>query len=156
VRRTLILGLGNPVVSDDGVGVHVVERLRAGTLPPGVELEEAGASGLAILDLVVGYDRLVVVDAIDVGRPAGTVLELDAADLERLSARHMVSPHDADLLTTLRLGRELGLELPTEVACVAVQVADLETLAEECTPAVAAAIPAACAAALRLAAAGPE
>lgn len=150
---TLILGLGNPLLSDDGAGVRVAERLRADGLPPGVEVVEAGTSGLAILDLVVGYDRLVVVDAIDAGRPPGTVLELDRDELERLASHHAVSPHDADLLTTLRLGRELGLRVPVEVWCVAVQVEDVVTLAERCTPAVEAALPRAAAAALRLAAA---
>jgi hydrogenase maturation protease len=151
VARTLILGLGNPLLTDDGVGVHVVERLRAQGLPPGVEVEDGGTGGLLILDLVAGFDRLVVVDAIDVGEPPGTLLELDREDLERLACYHTVSPHDADLLTALRLGRELGLALPTELFCVAVQVADITTLAEECTPAVRAAIPGACTAALRLA-----
>jgi len=149
--RTLILGLGNPLVSDDGVGVRVVEHLRGQRLPPGVDVEDAGTAGLAILDLAAGYDRLVVVDAIDAGSPPGTVLELDRSDLERLGGRHLVSPHDADLLTTLRLGHELGLPMPAEIACVAVQVADVVTLSEQCTPAVEAAIPAAAAFALRLA-----
>jgi hydrogenase maturation protease len=139
------------LVSDDGVGVRVVERLRGQSLPPGVELEEAGTAGLAILDLAVGYDRLVVVDAIDASLEPGTVLELDRTDLERMTGRHLVSPHDADLLTTLELGAELGLPMPQDVHCVAVQVADLTTLVERCTPKVEAAIPAAAAAALRLA-----
>jgi hydrogenase maturation protease len=149
--RALILGLGNPLVGDDGVGVRVVEHLRGGELPPGVELEEAGTAGLAILDLVVGCDRLVVVDAIDAGLEPGTLLELDRTALERMSCRHLVSPHDADLLTTLRLGHELGLPMPAEVHCVAVQAANLVTLGQGCTPKVEAAIPAAAAAALRLA-----
>lgn len=149
--RTLILGLGNPLVGDDGVGVRVVEHLRSVMLPPGVELEEAGTAGLAILDLVVGCDRLVVVDAIDASLEPGTLLELDRPALERLGGRHLVSPHDADLLTTLKLGHELGLAMPAEITCVAIQVADLVTLGEGCTPKVEAAIPAAAAAALRLA-----
>jgi len=149
--RALILGLGNPLVSDDGVGVRVVEHLRGQPLPPGVDLEEAGTAGLAILDLAVGYDRLVVVDAVDADLEPGTVLELDRADLERMTGRHLVSPHDADLLTALQLGRGLGLPMPEEVHCVAVQVADLTTLVERCTPRVEAAIPAAAEAALRLA-----
>lgn len=148
---TLILGLGNILVSDDGVGVRVVEHLRRRSLPPGVELEEAGTAGLAILDLVAGHGRLVAVDAIDVGLEPGTVLELDRAGLERLGGRHLVSPHDADLLTTLRLGEELALPMPREIHCVAVQVADIETLSERCTPKVEAAIPRAAEAALRLA-----
>jgi hydrogenase maturation protease len=149
--RILILGLGNPLISDDGVGVWVVEHLRRQVLPPGVELQEAGTAGLAILDLVVGHDRLVVVDAIDASLEPGTVLELDRSDLEQLGGRHLTSPHDADLLTTLKLGHELGLPMPAEIACVAVQVADIVTLAERCTPKVEAAIPRAAAAALRLA-----
>jgi len=149
--RTLILGLGNPVRSDDGVGIHVVDRLREAGPPEGVRLEAAGAAGLAMLDLVAGYERLVVVDAIDAGLEPGTVLELSMEDLERLTPLHAASSHEADLATTLELGRRLGLPMPAEVAIVAVQAADIVTFAEQCTPEVYAAIDEACALALRVA-----
>lgn len=139
-RRTLVLGLGNSVRSDDGVGLAVVERLRSEPLPSGVALESAGTCGLGILDLVVGFERLVLVDAIDIGRPPGTVLELELDDLQRTMPLHCASSHDADLDAALAAGRRLGLDLPEEVIIVAVQVADTVTLAERLTPAVAAAV----------------
>jgi hydrogenase maturation protease len=142
--RTLVLGIGNPVRTDDGVGVHVTLRLGQRPLPPDVDVAEAGACGLSILDLVTGYRRLILVDAIDVGRAPGTVIDLTLDDLEANAPLHLANPHDTDLVTALSTGRRLGLELPGEIRIVAVQIEDAQTLSESCTPRVAEAIGEAC------------
>jgi hydrogenase maturation protease len=138
------------VRSDDGVGIHVVARLADADLPPHVDTEAAGTCGLGVLDLIVGYDRLIIVDAIDLDEPPGTVLELDLDDLSRTATLHAASPHDTDLLTALDTGRRLGLVLPRRIRIVAVQIQDTTTLSEECTPAVQGAIENACGIVLRL------
>jgi hydrogenase maturation protease len=149
--RRLILGLGNPVRSDDAVGLEVVERLRAAPLPDHLDLADAGTCGLGLLDLITGYNRLVIVDAIDAGEQPGTVLTLELSDLDRMVPRHAASTHDANLSTALEAGRQLGLDLPSEIRIVAVQIADVGTFSEELTPAVAAAVDEACRLALDLA-----
>jgi hydrogenase maturation protease len=151
VTRTLILGVGNTVRSDDGVGVHIASQIaRAGT-PDNVDVAHAGTSGLGMLDLIAGYDRLIVVDAIDCGRPPGTILELGLDDLGESTTLNAVNPHQSDLATILETGRRLGLEIPEEVRFVAVQIEDAYTFAETCTPRVAAAVDSACGVAIRLA-----
>ena len=148
--KSLIVGLGNPVLCDDGVGIHVVRRLREMELPDGVEVVEAGTAGLALLDLISGYDRLIVVDAIDAGLPAGTVKELTLDDLASAAPLHLSSSHDANLVAVCELGRTLGLPIPLDVRIVAIQIADAQTFSEACTPEVAKAIGPACEAAVAL------
>ncbi len=142
---TVVVGVGSTILADDGVGVRVVEALRAGGLPRGVDAVEVGTAGLGLLDLVAGYERLIVVDAMVTGAAPGTVVVLRGHDVAR--AHHLRSTHDADLPTTLALGRELGgREMPGEVTVVGVEAADLTRFSEQLTPPVAAAVPAAAAA----------
>ena len=152
MTRTLILGVGNTVRSDDGVGVHVARGIAHAGAPDDVDVAFAGTSGLGILDMVVGYDRLVIVDAIDCGQPPGTILELALEDLETSSTLNAVNPHQGDLAMILETGRRVGLEISRDVRIVAIQIQDAVTLSERCTPAVEAAIGPACDLATRVAA----
>jgi hydrogenase maturation protease len=146
-----VLGLCNDLRCDDGVGLQVVRCLQAQGLPEGIAAEEAGTAGLGLLDLICGYQRLVIVDAIDAGAEPGTIIELGLDDLATLMPLHTTSTHDANLGAVLALGRRLDLDLPTEIRIVAIQVADTLTLSEHCTPAVQQAIDAACLTVMRAA-----
>ena len=64
MKKTLVLGLGNPILTDDGVGIHVVRALASHPLPPGVVLAEASLGGLRLLETILGYKQIVLVDAI--------------------------------------------------------------------------------------------
>lgn len=149
--RILILGLGNPVRSDDGVGFHVVQQLLEAGLSEGIDAEVAGTAGLGLLELIAGYQRLVIVDAIDAGEPPGTVLKLSPKDLSGFTPLHAASSHDVDLATMFELGSRLGQAMPEEVRIVAVQTADITTFSEQCTPRVRAALDRACQACLEAA-----
>ena len=140
--KTLILGLGNPILTDDGVGIHVVHAVAAHARQAGLVFAEASVGGLRLLDTLTGYERVILVDAIQTpdGRP-GEVYLLHPNDLR--TSLHSGSTHDMSLPGALALGRQLGLVLPTDeaLAIVAVEVEDVLTFGELCTPAVAAAIP---------------
>ena len=142
MKKTLILGLGNPILTDDGVGIHVVRALAAGNLPPGVTCAEASVGGLRLLSVIAGYERVILVDAIQTpqGQP-GDIYRLHLHDLK--APRHVGSTHDLSLTGALSLGRSLGMTLPGDpaITIIAVQVEDVLTLGEECTSAVTAAIP---------------
>lgn len=146
----LLLGLGNTLLSDDAVGIHVVRYIAAGGAVPGIDIKEAEVAGFALLDLLEGYERAVVVDAVRIrdARP-GEVLILDGIGLE--PSLHLVAGHQIDLPSALELGRQLGRPVPSSVTIVGVQVVDDRTCSESCTPAVKAAIPEAARIALRLA-----
>ena len=139
--KTLVLGLGNPILTDDGVGIHVVRALADQLDQPGVEVAEASLGGLRLLDMAVGYDRLILVDAIQDGGRPGQIYRLRPDDLR--PSLHAASSHDLSLAAALELGRRLGWTLPDDeaITIVAVEVQDVMTFEEVCTPQVQAAIP---------------
>jgi hydrogenase maturation protease len=141
VLKTLVLGLGNPILTDDGVGIHVVRSLAGRLNRPDVEVAEASLGGLRLLDVVTGYNWLILVDAIQAGGQVGQVYRLGPNDLQ--SSLHAASSHDLSLSAALELGRRLGLVLPEDeaITILAVEVEDVLTFGEVCTPQVQAAIP---------------
>jgi len=138
--KTVVLGLGNPILSDDGVGIRIARRLEDRVDQREVTVVEASLAGLSILDLLAGYDRAIIVDAIQtVGGRVGQVYRLSPDVLD--TTRHAASPHDIDVGTALELGSRLGLALPKEMVIFGVEVADVGTFSEECTAEVREAIP---------------
>jgi len=126
--KTLVLGLGNDLLSDDGIGIVVTRALRE-RLPAdesGVSVVESALSGLALLDLFFGYDRVVLVDGIHTGRrPPGSIIELTPDDLRSVVAP---SPHYAGLPELLAVARNLGLPFPPDVRILAVETQDPWTI----------------------------
>jgi len=140
--KTRLLGLGNPMLSDDGVAIHIVRALAQDPRCAGADVAEASVGGLRLLDLIIGYDRVVLVDAIQTrGGQAGEIYRLRVADLTE--TLHSGSSHDLSLTGALWLGRSLNMRLPPDdgIHIVAVEAADVRTFAEACTRPVAAAIP---------------
>jgi len=81
-KGTLILGVGNLLLSDEGVGVHVARRLQAGPLPEEVEVLDGGTGGFELMDVVRGKERLVVVDCLAAPEPPGTIVRATPDELE--------------------------------------------------------------------------
>ncbi len=141
--KTLIIGLGNPIVTDDSVGLRVAaEVARRLADRPDVEVTEDYWGGLRLMERMVGYRRAIVIDAIQTGSPPGTIHRLTP---EAIPTQRSASAHDVNLPTALEFGRQAGLTLPAnrDILLVAVEADDVITFGEQCTPAVEAAIPAA-------------
>lgn len=138
--KVLVLGVGNPILSDDGVGIHVARELMRRKLP-GIDVEELAASGLELLDVVRGYDKVIIVDAIQtIGGKPGEVHILEEKDFEK--SIHGSSPHGINIATALALGRKLvPKEMPKEVVFFAIEAEDLVNVTERLTPKVAKALP---------------
>lgn len=137
--KTLVLGLGNPILRDDGVGWRVVDAARREIVDERVEFDCVALGGLALMERLIGYDRAVLVDAIQTERgAAGTVYALTLDDLPTL---HADAVHDASLKEALELGRRLGARLPAGIAIVAVEAGDVFDFGEQLSPAVEAAVP---------------
>lgn len=109
---TLIVGLGNPLRGDDGVGCRLVTELAGRDLPPEVEVLDGGMAGLGLLDIMAGWERVVVVDAADVGQEPGTYVRFTPADARLVPASDHFSLHHAGLGEVLALARALGRSLP--------------------------------------------
>lgn len=147
--KTLVVGLGNPILGDDGVGWTVaaeVERLLPSLLGEGpgmrVEVDCVALGGLSLMERMVGYDRAIVIDAIGSGQHAlGEVYHFDLDDLYDPSAGHTTAVHDVSLMTALKMGRSMGAELPKQITVVAVESPYTYDFTEELTPPVEAAVP---------------
>jgi hydrogenase maturation protease len=143
---TLVIGLGNPILTDDGVGVlvaHAVEQDIAAGHAGNVEVVEASVGGLRLMEMMAGYDRVILVDALfGDGSPPGTVQRLALKDLAAMTpTQHLASAHDATLETALEAGRRMGLALPEDVVVFAVAVQNIVDFGDQPTPAVRAAVP---------------
>jgi hydrogenase maturation protease len=135
VTSTLVLGMGNPILSDDGVGLTVARRLRATPMPDGVDIGESEVGGLRLLELVRGRSRVIIVDAIRSGRSAGEIVRYSGDDFR--GGHRYGSAHSIHLGTALELGRQLGYPMPDEVVVYAIEAVDIETFGEDLSPPVA-------------------
>ncbi len=138
--KTLILGIGNTILTDDGVGCKVARRLEKRLRGRSdITVKETSLSGLSLLEEMAGYERLIIVDAIQTksGKP-GDIYKLAPEDFK---VGHMAIIHDLGLFSALDLGRKLGMDMPREVVIFAIEAKDMETFSEECTPEVEKAIP---------------
>jgi hydrogenase maturation protease len=138
--RTLILGLGNPILGDDSAGLKVAEIVRQRLpLNPSIEVSEDYAGGLRLMEQLIGYDRAIIVDAICTGtHPPGTVLWLDSDDIP---TQHTASTHDINLPTALRLAATMNLKMPERVRIIAIEAENVLDFSEQCSPAVTLALP---------------
>jgi len=135
--RTLVLGMGNPILSDDGFGLAVADRLRALPLPDQVQVVESEVAGLRLLELMRGFDKVIIVDALKSGRTPGDIVRYEGKDFR--GGHRYASAHSIGLTSVLELGEELGYEMPVEVVAFAVEAEDVETFGERLSPPVAAA-----------------
>jgi len=158
--KTIVIGLGNPLLGDDGVGWRVAEEVRRllmadfGLLIEGdkseianqkstIEIDYFSLGGLSLMERLVGYDRAIIVDAVSTDRPPGTVSHFRLGDLPDFSTGHTSAAHDTSLQNALCVGRTLGAHLPDEVIVVGVEARRVYDFSETLTPPVAEAIPAA-------------
>jgi len=136
--KTLILGVGNSILTDDGVGIEIAHKLKEEN--PELEVIETSEAGIALLELIAGYDRLIIIDSIrtEKGKPG----ELYKLGLEALKpAAKLSSSHGIDIATAYEIGQRLGYRMPEHVSIYAVEIRDNTTFGGECTGEVEARIP---------------
>ena len=137
--RTVVIGLGSPIMSDDAVGLEISASIERMGLEDVDTLQEA-VGGLDIIPMMKGYRNAIIVDAIQTGSyEPGTVLIFEPESFDCTIAD--VPAHDVNLATAIKIGRELdNSTMPETIRFVAVEVEDLRTVAEEMTPKVKAAV----------------
>ena len=134
--KNLVLGLGNPILRDDGFGPEVARRLERRAHGKAAVVETS-LSGVNLLDLLVGYDKVVIVDSLTLGGKPGTLYKLSPGDLPCFRSS---SSHTMGLVELLELGEKMRARMPEKVVILGVEPADITTLREGCTPSVKAAI----------------
>ena len=140
-RKTVVVGVGNPILSDDVVGLAVARLVHERVAGEhDVELTEAAVGGFELVEMLVGYDRAVIIDAIQTeGGCAGDCHLVDLKGLAPTDPPAMT--HQIGLVEGLELARRLGMKIPTYLRVYAVEVADPYTFGTEMTEQVKAAVP---------------
>jgi hydrogenase maturation protease len=124
-KEALVIGLGNPIMADDGLGIAALVRLREGwTLPESVRLVDGGTWGMNLLPLVEEASELLLLDAIDRGGPVGELVVLEREQVPRFLGLKL-SPHQIDLREVLALA-ELRGGLPAKLVAMGLQPARVE------------------------------
>lgn len=141
--KILVVGLGNPILGDDGVGWQIASLLQqTHSIPSNVTIEYLAIGGFSLMEALVGYDRAILVDAIVTRQaPIGSVKHCKLEELTNPYLGHMGSAHDTTLQNALEIGRSLGAHLPTEISVVAIEAQKVFEFSSDLSPAVAAAIP---------------
>jgi hydrogenase maturation protease len=145
--KTLVVGLGNPILTDDGVGVKVayeIQRVLTAQDQEQITVTEASVGGLRLMEMMIGYERAIIIDAL-IGRNEdrpGTMYRMTLDDLRDISpTQHSACAHDTSLVTALDMGKKIGLSLPKEIIIFAVEVENVIDFSEQPTTAVSEAIP---------------
>lgn len=147
-EKILVIGLGNPILGDDGVGWvvarEVEERIR--TEGGNVEVDYLSLGGLSLMERLIGYEMVILIDSLTTGKhPQGEVIIFTLEDLVDLTSGHTTAAHDTSLKTALVTGRQLGVALPEDkdIHVVAIESRHVYEIQEGLTPAIAAAVPSA-------------
>ena len=142
--KTIVVGLGNPLLGDDGVGWRVAEEVKQQLGDhSAVTVECYSLSGLSLMEQLIGFDRVILIDSLNTGRhEQGEVVTFTLDSLEDLTYGHSASAHDASLKTALGVGRSMGERLPADrdVHVVAIEAQHVYEFKEELSPAVAASV----------------
>lgn len=168
MMKTLIIGLGNPILGDDGVGWRVAEQVSAclAKLDPGeqseiqakdllvspsqVEVTCLSVGGLRLMEHMLGFERVILIDALNTGGTPGAVYCFPLAELPNRALGHLSSSHDTTLQNALSVGRTLGVSLPDQIAIVGIEAEFVYDFNEALSPLIARAVPQATRLVLRL------
>ena len=120
-NRILIHGIGNEILTDDGIGPNLVKRLKDNLIKKNIDFETAFVGGLELLEYIQGYHTVIFIDAIRTkdGIP-GTVYQLSPENFN--TTIHLSSIHDVSFLTSIALGKKLGLDMPQFIYIIAVEI----------------------------------
>ena len=145
--KTLVLGLGNDLYGDDGVGLHVIRQILSNPemqkdlagCSQEVDFLECSLSGLALLDVIIGYDRLIIIDTIKRSDPIpGKVTVMKESDLRSIPGP---SPHYVSVPQAIEIGRHVGEKVPSQIDIIAVEAKNLYHLGEGLTAEMTEALP---------------
>jgi len=119
--KTIILGVGNQILGDDGVGVHVANELQKHIQDPNITIDEAITGGMNLLDLLLGYDKAIIIDAVK--SETGENGEVKRIPLNDFSTMHSCNPHDVSLTEAIEMAKKLGeAKIPKEIIVIGIMM----------------------------------
>lgn len=122
--KTIILGVGNQILGDDGVGIHVVNEVKKQIKNPNITIDDAITGGMNLLDLIVGYDKAIIIDAVksDHGEH-GKVKRIPLSDFNTM---HSCNPHDVSLMQAIEMAKKMGeKKIPKEIIIIGVMMKNI-------------------------------
>jgi hydrogenase maturation protease len=127
VRKSIVvIGLGNILFSDEGIGVHLVRKLSENQNKfPSVEFIDAGTGGMNVLHLIANRKKAVIIDCVKMGKKPGTIKRFEPADVQTTKKMTHFSLHEADILRIIELSRQLG-ECPNQIVIFGIEPESLE------------------------------
>ena len=140
--KVLIVGLGNPILGDDGVGWKVADEVRM-RLPEDAPVEVLCLSlgGISLMEHLIDSDHVILVDAFSSDAPVGSISVMKLSQLPNYSAYHITSIHDTSLQKAMELGREMGAHLPEDVMVVGIATEYIQDFSEDLSPPVERVVP---------------
>lgn len=135
-KRTLILGLGNPILSDDGIGLILTKKLEGKI--PGADTASITLAGLELMDILVGYDHVFLIDAATgTGKEPGELKEI----CDGKGALHLFTSHGVNFFEIIKMGRDAGLKMPEPAAVFGIEIGNATDFGTALTPAMLTALP---------------
>lgn len=145
--KTIIIGLGNPLLGDDGVGWLIAEQLQneiktSFAKSDSVSFECLSLGGLGLMEHLIGFDRAILIDTVNLhNQELGMVLRFDLAELPDPSYGHTTSAHDTSLANALQVASQLGVKLPDRITVVGIVSPNVYEFSETLSPQIAKAVP---------------
>jgi len=136
----LIIGIGNDILTDDGIGPRLANDLNKNRLPPGIAIIQATLGGMELLELIRDYDVVIIIDALKSGmHQPGTVLCFVPKDFEE--TLNLSNIHDIDFLTALELGKRTGMKIPSTITIIAIEIVEDRVFSKNFSPEIASKYP---------------
>ena len=135
MKEVVVIGLGNPLMSDEGIGVRVVQALESGAVHPRADFIDAGTSGMKALHAMAGRAKAILVDCAKMGAAPGTLRRFGPDQVASRKQLPGFSLHEGDLLNAIELSRRIG-ECPAEVVIFGIEPERVE-MGESLSPSLA-------------------
>jgi len=139
--KTIVIGVGNPILKDDGIGIHVANQLKQLVNHPDITIDEAMTGGMNLLDLILGYNEAIIIDAVNIKNANDG--EVKRFHLTDFSSVHSNNPHDVTLLEAIKLAEHLGEKrIPNEIIIIGIVLKKIPyVFGDQLSSKIAAAIP---------------
>ena len=139
--KTIILGIGNQILGDDGVGIHVANEIKKHVENPDITVDEAITGGMNLLDLLLGYEKAILIDAVKSND--GSHGEVRRITLGDFNTMHSCNPHDVSLIEAIEMAKKMGeTRIPKDIVIIGVMMKNIPCeFGEELSKEIAATVP---------------
>jgi len=125
-KDTIVIGLGNILFSDEGIGIHLIRKFSEHQDKfPSIEFIDAGTGGMNVLHLIANRKKAIIIDCAKMGKKPGTIKQFEPADVQTIKKMTHFSLHEADILQIVNLSRQLG-ECPDQIVIFGIEPESLE------------------------------